>query len=183
MLSILTAVFGFAAPFLPELLKYFNRKADNAHELKLLELQIQGRNQEHMWRMEEINAQADIAEAVELHKPTPSTGVQILDAARDNYWPKGAVIPVFLLFSLLDFLAGMVRPTITYAAFIFYAAYKWAIFHELTTRFANDAAGALSQMWGENDWAVLTLVLSYYFGTRSYKATFGGNASHGQAGK
>ena len=39
MLEIFSAVLGFAAPFLPEELKYFNRKADNAHELAMTRLQ------------------------------------------------------------------------------------------------------------------------------------------------
>ena len=39
MLEIFSAALGFAAPFLPEVLKYFNRKADNAHELAMLRLQ------------------------------------------------------------------------------------------------------------------------------------------------
>ena len=41
MLEIFSAVLGFAAPFLPELLKYFNRKQDNAHELEMMKLQIE----------------------------------------------------------------------------------------------------------------------------------------------
>lgn len=39
MIEIFSALMGFAAPFLPEELKYFNRKADNAHELAMIRLQ------------------------------------------------------------------------------------------------------------------------------------------------
>lgn len=37
-------------------------------------------------------------------------------------------------------------------------------------------------LWGEQDWAVLTLVLSYWFGHRAAKAAFGGSASTAKAG-
>lgn len=35
-------------------------------------------------------------------------------------------MPVFWLFGLLDWLNGIVRPTITFAAFGSYIAYRWA---------------------------------------------------------
>jgi len=34
----------------------------------------------------------------------------------------------------------------------------------------------LTQLWGEQDWAVLTLILSYFFGARVAKLAFGGKA-------
>ena len=54
MIEIFSAVLGFAAPFLPEVLKYFNRKQDNAHELEMMRLQIEKGAAEHALRMEEI---------------------------------------------------------------------------------------------------------------------------------
>ena len=47
MIEIFSAVLGFAAPFLPEVLKYFNRKQDNAHELEMMKLQIEKGAAEH----------------------------------------------------------------------------------------------------------------------------------------
>ena len=47
MIEIFSAILGFAAPFLPELLKYFNRKQDNAHELEMMKLQIEKGAAEH----------------------------------------------------------------------------------------------------------------------------------------
>ena len=47
MIEIFSAVLGFAAPFLPEILKYFNRKQDNAHELEMMKLQIEKGAAEH----------------------------------------------------------------------------------------------------------------------------------------
>lgn len=179
MLTMLSAIFGFAAPFLPELVKLFQAGQDNRHELAMTELRLKHAQAEHLWRMEEVSAQADIAEASAIRQPAPSFGVQILDRAADAGWSPWLVVPVFWLFAAMDFLAGMVRPTIAYAAFGFYVAYKWAVYLTLTgPRFEAPPADALAGMWGEQDWAMLTLVLSYWFGQRAVKAAFGGSASH-----
>lgn len=180
MLALATAIFGFLAPFLPEVVKIGSRWIDNRHELEMMKLRLEQGAAEHLWRMEEITATADIAEARLLHRPVPSFGVQILDKASDSSWPAWTVLPVFWAFACLDLLAGLVRPVIAYAAFGFYAAVKWAYFLELTgPRFEATAAVALLQIWGEQDWAVLTMVLSYWFGHRAHKAAFGGNATSG----
>lgn len=177
MLSLLSAIFGFAAPFLPEVLKFFQRKQDNAHELALLELRMRQASFEHMWRMEEINANADIEEMKTLRSPQQSFGVQLLDAAKpyaDKTWGRWLLTPVFYLFALLDIITGLVRPSITYAAFGFYIAYKWAVYQSLLV--SNSPAAALLMSWGEQDWSVLVLVISYWFGARTAKAVFGGSA-------
>lgn len=182
MLEIFSAVLGFAAPFLPEVLKYFNRKADNAHELAMLRLQGELADKQHAYRMEEIGIQGDIGEAIELHKPQKSFGVQLLDAAKGHGLSGWALYPAFYLFCIMDFLAGMVRPGITYAAFGFYMAVKWA---ELTIARVNSSAlsAALLQVWSQEDRAIVILVLSYWFGHRSAKAAFGGSAMNSGRGQ
>lgn len=184
MFAILGTVFGFLGPFLPELIKYFNRKADNAQELAMMKLRMEAAGQEHTYKMEEINANADIAEAVELHKPQQSFGVQMLDAARNSGMGGWAVVPAFYLFTFLDFISGMVRPTITYALLAFYIAYKCALFY--TMQSVSDETfnwhEGIRNLWTEDDLGVLLLTLSYWFGSRSVKAHFGGSASTGKVG-
>lgn len=172
---ILTAILGFAAPFLPELLKYFNRKQDNQHELEMMKLQMQRGAQEHLWRMEEINTTADIKEGELVHAPMNSFGVQLLDAAKGHKLSGWALYPVFYLFSFLDFLSGLVRPGITYAAFGFYITVKWA---QLSIAMSSnqDFATAILGVWAENDMSIVVLVLSYWFGQRAAKSAFGGSA-------
>ena len=179
MLQILSALFGFAAPFLPELVKYFQRKQDMAHELEMMKLRMEASAQEHTWRLEEISATADIEEMKTLRLPQQSFGVQLLDAA-DKYvstkWGQWLTTPVFYMFAVLDFAAGMVRPAITYAAFGFYIAYKYAMWR-MAVNMGVDSNMVITQLWTENDWGVLVLVLSYYFGARTAKASFGGSAN------
>lgn len=181
MIELFSALIGFAAPFLPELLKYFTRKQDNAHELAMMDKQSQISKENHSYKMEEIIATADIKEGELIHSPMTSFGVQLLDAAKGHGLSGWALYPAFYLFCLLDFVAGMVRPGITYASFAFYMSVKWA---ELTI--ARSASSSLSvallQVWTSEDRAIVILVLSYWFGNRSAKAAFGGSAMTSKAG-
>lgn len=178
MLAILSAVFGFAAPFLPELLKWFREKDDKKHELALFRMQMEFAGKAHEMKMKELESLADIEEAKVLHQPVASYGVQLIDAAdkwAGSTWGKVLVTPAFYLFVILDFVAGIVRPGITVAVVAFYITYKWALLQTV--------GGDIVAVWGDNDWAMVTLVLSYWFGHRAAKASFGGNATNGQAGK
>ena len=180
ILSFLSGVIG---PLLPELLKFFRQKQDNAHELAMLEIRLRHAQYEHLWRMEEINAKADIEESKVLHSGQNSFGVQLLDASQkwaDSEWGKWLVTPTFYMFSFLDFLNGMVRPVIAYAAFGFYMAYKVAMY-DMALR-SSDHVAAILQTWGENDWAVLMTVIGFFFGQRMVKAAFGGSANTVKAG-
>ena len=181
MFEILSAVLGFAAPFLPEALKYFQRKQDNAHELAMMDLQMKSRENDHTYRMEEIVTQGDISEMVELHKPTQSFGVQLLDAAKGYNLSGWALYPAFYLFSFMDFISGMVRPGITYAAFGFYMSVKWAQM-QMWKAGGTDTATAILQMWSSEDRAIVILVLSYWFGQRSAKSAFGGSTMNSSRG-
>jgi hypothetical protein len=68
MLSIATAIIGFLGAFAPEIIKYFNTKRDQAHELEILKVQAEMQKEGHLEKMEEINANADIAESQALYQ-------------------------------------------------------------------------------------------------------------------
>ena len=170
-----SGVLGFIAPFLGNVVKMFQTHLDNKHELEVMKLRIQQGAQEHTWRMEEINAKADIAEAVETHRPTQSFGTQLLDKAVHTGWPAWTIVPVFWLFSFLDFITGFVRPTITYAMVGFYIAYRWACVDAMMTVLPKDttASQILSQAWTDNDWCILMMVLTYWLGDRTRQKIMG----------
>jgi hypothetical protein len=185
MLPVFTTIFGFFAPFLPEVLKYFNTKQANEHELAILSLQREAAKDQHLYKMSEIEATADIQEAASIRQPQVSFGVQLLDAAKDKQMGKWALAPAFYMFTILDFVAGMTRPGITWACFGLYAAAKLAMLG-VGLDLATDSITvkqAIINSWGEYDQAMLQLVLSYWFGQRAAKAAFGGNASNNSAGK
>lgn len=171
--SFLTGIIG---PLLPSIITLIRDWQDRKFELQMLEMRMKYAAQEHLWRMEEMNARADIEEAKVLHKPVQSFGVQLLDAAdkwADTAWGKVLVTPAFALFTFLDFVNGMVRPTIAYAAFGFYAIYKWSVFEIAKVNLTTFEA--INATWTENDWAVLLMVLGFFFGQRAAKAVLGGS--------
>lgn len=179
LMSFLTGVF---APLLPSIVNLVRDWQDRKHELAMLELRMKYAQMEHTWRMEEIVARADIEEAKVLHKPQSSFGVQLLDAANkwaDTVWGKWLVTPAFYLFTFLDFVNGMVRPTIAYAAFGFYMIYKWSVFE--MAKDGMSTVEAINKTWTENDWAVLLMVLGFFFGQRAAKAVLGGSTMTAKA--
>jgi hypothetical protein len=173
LMSFLT---GVAGPLLPTIVQLFKTHQDNKQELAMMEMRLKYASQEHAWKMEEINANADIEEAKTLHAPQTSFGVQLLDAANkwaDTLWGKWMIFPCFILFTILDFINGMVRPTIAFASYGFYAAYKWSVFE--LAKVSVNSTQALHDTWGDNDWAVLLMVLGFFFGQRAAKAVLGGS--------
>jgi hypothetical protein len=85
------------------------------------------------------------------------------------------VTPAFYGYAFLDLVNGLVRPTIAYAAFGFYMVYKWSIFEIAQAQMTT--AEAIAAVWTENDWAVLLMVLGFFFGQRAAKAVLGGSTN------
>lgn len=183
MLAIISALVGFGSNFLPKVFEFFQNREDNKHEREMMKLRIEASAQEHLWRMEEISSKADIEEARELHKPQPSYGVQFLDALQNQ--PRYLYVPLVYLFAFMDFTSGMVRSIVTYAVVGGYLLYKWSRY-QLMQQVSDESFQwyeGVVKLWDEQDYAILTLVLGFWFGARMYKAVFGGNASHGEKGK
>lgn len=175
-------VTGIIGPLLPSALNLFKDWQDRKHELAMLELRIKHASQEHLWKMEEVNATADIEEAKVLHTQQQSFGVQLLDAAdkwADSQWGKWVITPAFFLYAVLDFLNGLVRPAIAYAAFGFYMVYKWSVFE--LAKASVGSIEAINTTWTDNDWAVLLMVLGFFFGQRAAKAVIGGSTQNAKA--
>lgn len=173
ILTIVSTIIGFLAPLLPEGLKLFRERQDNKHELDLMKLRMTASEKEHLWKIEELASTADIEEAKVIHKPQVSFGVQLLDAAKQSGFGKWALVPAFYLFILLDFITGMVRPLVAYIAFVFYMVYRWQCAILLKSTTLDMSFGeSFAKVWGDNDWAVLFMVLAFYFGDRTRKHVF-----------
>ena len=174
--SFLSGVIG---PLLPSVINLIRDWQDRKHELQMMEIRLKYAAQEHLWRMEEMNARADIEESKVLHQPQSAFGVQLIDAAdkwSDTKWGRALITPSFILYTLLDIINGLVRPTIAYAAFGFYMVYKWSIFQ--IAKLQMTTVEAINSTWTENDWVVLLMVLGFFFGQRAAKAVLGGSTAN-----
>lgn len=141
---ILASIIGLLGALGPHLLDYFGKAQDNKQELAILNLQMQMAAQGAQQKLEEIGAQADIAETQALYK-TYSTGINWIDAFN-----------------------GTVRPVLMYSFFLLYCAVKHAQYAAYI-----DAHGALpwltvaGAIWSSYDMDLFTVMVTFYFGNRT----------------
>jgi len=139
MITALASLFGFLSSLLPDIIGLFKDRSDKQHELAILRMQMEQQAAGHMARLEEIGAQADIAESRAIYK-TYSTGIRWVDA-----------------------LNGTVRPVIAYAFFLLYAGVKAMQFS-----YADPSLPwTVQALWGQEDQAIFAAVISFYFGNRA----------------
>lgn len=159
MLSLLGIIFGFLSGMFPKLLDLWKNKQDQKHELAILEIQRQLQAQGHTERLEEIGAQADIAESEAMYKyskvePLPYTG---------------KTVPDFLLSlanAFIYFLNGLVRPLVTFAFMGLYGYIKYVQYLSIKVSDIYSPLYNPSVLWTETDQALFATIISHYFGQR-----------------
>ena len=153
MITIISALVGFLSSAFPEVIALFRESKDKKHELALLELQIAYDREKlaaaHTTRLEEIRIDAENVEAHALNQRVKPVGIMWVDA-----------------------LAASVRPVITYLFFAVYVTVKCAQFHLLVSprlpwQEPLSAAQALVTLWGQEDMALFTAILAFWFGQRT----------------
>lgn len=161
MIALLSALMGFLGSATPEFLKIFREGKDRAHEITLLKLQMEydreklavekeTRVVEAQTKLEAIALQRDAAETVALNARVKESLVGVA-------W--------------VDALAGTVRPVLTYVFFVMYAGVKIAQYHVISGATlpwhpAHDLAGTVAMLWTEDDMALFTAVIAFWFGQR-----------------
>ena len=151
MITLVGALLGLLSSTLPNLLKLWQDRQDKAHELAVLTLQMGRDAAGHGHRLAEIEAMADVAETAALHRPQPATGL----------W-------------LVDLLNGLVRPVITLAFFALYGAVKWGQLETILQAAADiGLSEALIRVWHEEDMALFSAILAYWFGQRGMRRAMG----------
>lgn len=155
MLTILTSIIGFVGGFVPDILKYFKQKQDNAHEIEILKLQMEAQKELHTEKMEEINANADIEESKALYQSAKVeyTGVKWIDG-------------------IIGLLNGTVRPVVAYLFVGLYSVVKLAQVYGMVHGSGTTYLDAVKYTYTELDMSCLMLVLSYYFGQRMATKVF-----------
>lgn len=153
MITVISALVGFLSSTFPEILSLFREQKDKQHEIKLLELQIAYDREKlamaHSSKLEAIHVQADSIEQGVLNHRVNIVGVAWVDA-----------------------LAASVRPVITYLFFGLYVTVKFAQFTLLVVpalpwQEPLSAAQALVVLWGEDDMALFTAIIAFWFGQRT----------------
>lgn len=138
MIELIGALFGFVSGITPDLFGMWRDKQDRKHELEIMKIQIEQQKQGHTQRLEEITANADIAESKAIYK-TFNTGIHWVDAYN-----------------------GTVRPTLAYAFFSLYLMVKVMLYQQLDFTLP----WSIQTFWNDTDSAFLFGVIAYYFGQR-----------------
>jgi len=151
MIALLSALLGFVSSAVPDLFKLFRDGKDRAHEIALLKLQIEHAREANVQQLQAIEVQAGMVEQAALNE-------RLRDNLTGIHW--------------VDALAGSVRPVITYAFFGLYFLVKCAQFHLLVApslpwQSGMTLAQAMVALWTEEDIAIFSAVIAFWFGQRA----------------
>jgi hypothetical protein len=142
MLSLLGSVLGFGTSFLPKVLSFFEEKRDQAHELRLMDKQLEHKVKLGEQKLQFMNVEADIRETEALQKN------QAQMTMKSSTWVVN--------------LSASVRPIMTYLLFIefmlltFMLAFGWVNLE------------MYNRIWSNEIQAVWAAVVSFWFGQRSF---------------
>jgi hypothetical protein len=140
LVTLFSALIGFISSLIPEGIKLWRDQQDRAHELKILDLQLQQQREGFSQRLEEIRIAADSEQAKALYATWAS----------DIRW--------------VDALNATVRPMLAYAFFSIYCAVKAMQYSLLPDA---PLPWQVQALWGEEDQAIFAGIIAFYFGQRA----------------
>lgn len=144
LLTLLSAGLGFFTSLVPEIIRLFKDKADKAHELALLDKQLEFSKAASSQKIQEIKVQGEQSEIVSLIENQKPIGVPWVDA-----------------------LSASVRPVITYCFFIVFAIIKILSLYYLMDTQGLIAVDAFKIVWDEESQALFTAIIAFWFGSRA----------------
>ncbi len=142
MLSLIGSILGFGSSFLPKILGFFEEKRDQAHELAMMDKQLAQQLQIGAQKLQMVNVDADIRETEALHKEHATL------TKSASQWCIN--------------LSSSVRPVITYALFIEFAALT------VSVNMGWMDAIEYEMIWNAEFQAIWAAVVSFWFGSRSF---------------
>ncbi len=178
------AILGFAAPFFPDVLKIIRGHLDHKQEMEMLRLRLEHGKTEHEWRMEEISLQMQAKDVISARRSAEakkqSFGIGLLDAADGRPVSSWIFNTSFALFTVLDFVVGLVRPVITYSIVALWMAVKGfglsAIYGAASGTKLERLINVFTSpnVWTQFDQELTMVVVGFWFGWRVRKHTGAG---------
>ena len=158
MFTLLTTVVSFLTGGLPSILKFFQDKSDQSHELQMAQLQM-----ERELKMAEAGylAQARVEE-IKTDQVALQTSAQERVAlyAHDIEIGKGASTWVINA-------RAMVRPVITYGLFFLLVFVDiFGFYYAIST--GVEFVTAMDQLWDDDTQTIWASVVSFWFGTQAF---------------
>lgn len=147
--GIIGSIFGGLFRMFPEVLKFFERKDERAHELKMFTLQTDLEKQRGDFKLEERYVDYGIEQTKAISDAFKS---QSEEASKSYKW--------------VSALSALVRPLVTYILFGLYVAYKIIMVTYAIKSGASWHDIAVSN-WTVDDFAMLNMILTFWFVGRS----------------
>lgn len=149
--SLLGGLFGGVLRLAPEIFKIFDKKNERAHELKMVQAEMEFAKIKGEIAMRQVEAAMTMAEVSAIGEAFKEQS-QTAQAA-------GKFVAA---------ISALVRPMVTYAFLGLYASVKIAAFL-IAIQQNGDWKEVLIQMWGSDDLAVFNMVISFWFVGRVYE--------------
>jgi len=149
MISLLGSLLGFGTSFLPSVLGYFEKKAKFKQELLLLEARAKYAEQMSKYKIQELDAEADIAEAKAIYAHA--------EQLSKNNSSK-----------FISALQASVRPVITYLLFSVFAFVKVTQVI-MAVQGGEDVLQGVVAAWDLETQAMFSAVIAFWFGNRMLK--------------
>ena len=150
MISLLGSLLGFSTSFLPSVLGYFEKKAKFKQELLLLEARAKYDEQMSKYKIQELDAEADIAEAKAIYAHA--------EQLSKNNSSK-----------FIGALQASVRPVITYLLFSVFAFVKVTQVI-MAVKGGGDVLEGIVAAWDLETQAMFSAVIAFWFGNRMMKS-------------
>ena len=148
ILTLLSMLGGGFLRMLPEVIGLWNKKTDNAHELAMMDKQLELQKSKAADDRATLEVQGNIQEIVGL-----------LDAQKEAL--KGQMQPTGI--RLVDALNWLVRPLTTYYFLILYGLVKASMLMVALNTPGLDTWHAIIQCWSADDAQTLSGILAFWF--------------------
>lgn len=149
--TLLGGLFGGVLRLAPELFKLVDKKNERAHELRMVEAEMEFAKVRGEIAMRQADVQLQTAE---LDAMTQAFKEQS-ETAKNAGWFVSAI-------------SALVRPTVTYLFLALYAAVKVAAYL-IAIEQGGNWKDVLTSMWGSDDLAVFNMIISFWFVGRVYE--------------
>jgi hypothetical protein len=149
--TLLGGVFGGVLRLAPELFKLFDKKNERAHELRMLEAEMEFAKIKGEIAMRQADVQLQTAEL----------DAMVAAIQEQSSTAKAAG-------SMVAAISALVRPTVTYMFLGLYAAVKVAAYL-IAIEQGGNWKEVLTTMWGSDDLAVFNMIISFWFVGRVYE--------------
>ncbi len=147
--GVLGALAGGLFRLAPEVLKFFDRKNERSHELEMFKLQTSLELQRSNFKVEEKYVDFSVAQ---------------VDAIAEAFKEQSAAAASS--YKWVAALSALVRPVITYVLFGMYVIFKFTmIAYGVST--GADWVTVLNESWTLEDFAMLNMILTFWFIGRS----------------